>query len=210
LYLHAMTVLTLAIPLIKERQQTMPLQDDPVDLQEFTLVSRARNGDIQAFEALYRRFVPRVFGLCRRMLGDPALAEELTQEVFVRVWEKLPLFRGRKPFAPWLLTVASRVVISHRRASSRRDRRIRAVEDLALVEPHATDFDSEPSRNADAGIDLETALSQLPDGARKVFVLHDVEGYKHQEIARMTGLAVGTSKAQLHRARRILRKVLST
>lgn len=204
-----MTALTLAIPLKNERDQNLPPQGEPVDLDEFRLVSRARGGDVQAFEGLYRRFVPRVFGLCRRMVGDVALAEELTQEVFVRVWEKLPLFKGQGPFAPWLLTVASRVVFSHRRSSRRRDDKIRAVDDLARVEPHAVDFEPARHRSADAGIDLAAALAQLPEGARKVFVLHDVEGYKHHEIARMTGTAVGTSKAQLHRARRILREVLA-
>ena len=205
-----MTVLTLAIPLMDEGQHNLPPMDKSAELNEFRLVSRARKGDVQAFEELYRRFVPRVFGLCRRMVGDVALAEDLTQEVFVRVWEKLSLFKGRGPFAPWLLTVASRVVISYRRTSSRRDERIQAVEDLALVEPHATDFEPVASRSTDAGIDLVAALSQIPEGARKVFVLHDVEGYKHHEIARMTGIAVGTSKAQLHRARRILREVMAT
>ncbi len=210
MYLDVMTALTLAIPLMDERQNNLPPQGESAEWNEFQLVSRARKGDVQAFEELYRRFVPRVFGLCRRMVGDVVLAEDLTQEVFVRVWEKLSLFKGRGPFAPWLLTVASRVVISYRRTSSRRDERIHAVEDLARVEPHAVDFKPVAARSTDIGIDLATALLQIPEGARKVFVLHDVEGYKHHEIARMTGMAAGTSKAQLHRARRILRKVLAT
>lgn len=210
MYLGVMTALTLAIPLTKERDHNPSPPGEAVDLEEFRLVSQARRGDVQAFEGLYRRFVPRVFGLCRRMVGDVALAEELTQEVFVRVWEKLPLFKGQGPFAPWLLTVASRVVFSHRRSSRRRDDKIRAVDDLVRVEPHSSDFEPVPTGNADAGLDLAAALAQLPEGARKVFVLHDVEGYKHHEIARMTGMAVGTSKAQLHRARRILREVLAT
>jgi RNA polymerase sigma-70 factor (ECF subfamily) len=205
-----MTALTLAMPLKNERDHSLPPRGETVDLEEYRLVSRARRGDVEAFEGLYRRFVPRVFGLCRRMVGDVALAEELTQEVFVRVWEKLPLFKGRGPFAPWLLTVASRVVFSHRRSSRRREDRILAVDDLVRVESHGTDFEPVDTGNADAGIDLAAALAQLPVGARKVFVLHDVEGYKHHEIARMTGTAVGTSKAQLHRARRILREVLAT
>ena len=209
MYLGVMTALTMAIPLKNERDEKRLPQGEPVDLDEFRLVSRARQGDVRAFESLYRRFVPRVFGLCRRMVGDVSLAEELTQEVFVRVWEKLPLFKGRGPFAPWLLTVASRVVYSHRRSARRRDDKIRAVDDLSRVEPHAVDFEPAPARSADSGIDLAAALAQLPEGARKVFVLHDVEGYKHHEIARMTGTAVGTSKAQLHRARRILREVLA-
>ncbi len=204
-----MTALTLAIPLTNDREQNLPPQPDRADPEELRLVNRARQGDVRAFEELYRRFVPRVFGLCRRMVGDVSLAEELTQEVFVRVWEKFPLFRGQGPFAPWLLTVASRVVFSHRRSSRRREDKIHAVDDLARLEPYAADFDRSAPRAADRGIDIEAALAQLPEKARKVFILHDVEGYKHREIARVTGTAVGTSKAQLHRARRILREVLA-
>jgi RNA polymerase sigma-70 factor (ECF subfamily) len=181
----------------------------PVDLEEYRLVVRARKGDKQAFEDLYRKFVPRVFGLCRRMVQDVSLAEELTQEVFIRVWEKLPLFKGKRPFAPWLLTVTSRHVISNRRKEARKLSRIRAVEDLELVE--GSNQVRNPLRHGTAGlgIDLENAIAQLPKGARKVLVLHDIEGYKHQEIADFCGMAVGTSKAQLHRARRLLREELT-
>ncbi len=192
------------------RMPTLQVESSrPVDLEEYRLVVRARKGDAQAFEALYRKFVPRVFGLCRRMVQDVSLAEELTQEVFIRVWEKLPLFKGKRPFAPWLLTVTSRHVISNRRKEARKLSRIRAVENLELVA--AGSQVREPSRGAPAGLglDLENAIGRLPDGARKVLVLHDIEGYKHKEIADLCGVAVGTSKAQLHRARKLLRKELT-
>ena len=172
------------------------------DLEEARLIRRSREGDMSAFEGLYRRFVPRVYGLCLRMAGDAGRAEELTQDVFVRVWEKLHLFRGNRPFAPWLLTVASNVVISALRSARRREGRESLVDEM----DHRAD--PAPGRDSDSGMDLEQAVGSLPDGARAVFVLHDIEGYRHDEIARLLGMATGTSKAQLHRARRMLRKRL--
>jgi RNA polymerase sigma-70 factor (ECF subfamily) len=171
---------------------------------ESTLVDRAARGDIAAFEELYRANSGRVYVLCLRMTGDPALAEELAQEAFVRAWQKLGSFRGASAFSTWLHRVTVNVVLGHRRSTARRETRLQVVGD---------DFQG----GAGAGgawpaesIDLERAIAALPDGARTVFVLHDVEGYRHREIARLTGIAVGTSKAQLHRARKILRKALTS
>ena len=172
------------------------------DLDEARLIRRSREGDVTAFEGLYRRFSPRVFGLCLRMAGDAGRAEELTQDVFVRVWEKLHLFRGNRPFAPWLLTVANNVVISALRSRKRKESR----ESLADQLDHRAD--PAPRRDSDTGMDLEQAVRSLPEGARAVFVLHEIEGYRHDEIADLLGMAVGTSKAQLHRARRMLRERL--
>lgn len=176
---------------------------EPVaDLEEARLIRRSREGDMAAFEGLYRRFVPRVFGLCLRMAGDPGRAEELTQDVFVRVWEKLHLFRGNQPFAPWLLTVATNVVLSDRRSRRRLAARERPADELDHRE------DTSPRRDSNSGMDLEGAVLSLPEGARSVFVLHDIQGYRHDEIAGLLGVAIGTSKAQLHRARRMLRERL--
>lgn len=163
------------------------------------LVSRARAGDQDAFRALYQRTVGRVYAACLRLTADPALAEELTQDVFVRVWRRLDTFRGDSAFTTWLHRVAVNQVCSDRRAEGRRARRTAM---LGLDRPeHAAPL-------PDQAIDLEHAIASLPPGARQAFVLHDVEGYSHEEIARMNGRTPGTIKAQLFRARRLLREWL--
>jgi len=174
-----------------------------MEVADAELVQRTRSGDIGAFEELYRRHVGRIYGLCLRMAADAVLAEELTQEVFVRTWERLHSFRGESAFTSWLHRLAVNVVLGERRARSRRNARFVAVED---PEKHGA---SNPAVNPGACIDLEEAIARLPEGARTIFVLHDIEGYRHHEIAAMTGVATGTSKAQLHRARCLLREVLA-
>ncbi len=165
-------------------------------------VERARTGDLDAFEELYRATVGRVHGLCLRMCRDPQLADELTQESYIRAWRKLATFRGDSQFSTWLHRIAVNVVLGHFRASGRR------------LDSAAGDDDADPVETvarpvSGLAFDLERAIAGLPTGARTVFVLHDVEGYTHEEIAQMAGVAVGTSKAQLSRARSLLRKVLS-
>jgi len=172
------------------------------DPGESGLVERAAAGDVEAFEELYRANVGRVYALCLRMSGDPSLAEELAQEAFVRAWRKLGTFRGASAFSTWLHRVTVNVVLGHQRSATRREARVRAVGDDL---PH--DVAGRQPGTAES-IDLERAISSLPDGARTVFVLHDVEGFRHREISRLAGIAVGTSKAQLHRARKLLRKAL--
>jgi RNA polymerase sigma-70 factor (ECF subfamily) len=171
--------------------------------QEEPLIRRAQDGDMAAFEQLYRDHVGRVFAVCMRLCGDASLAEELAQEAFVRAWQKLRSFRGESAFSSWLYTLAVNTALSERRSRRRRTSRVMTTDDLSP-------FDK-PGRppGPEHGFDLERALAQLPPGARAVLVLHDVEGYKHQEIAEMTGIAEGTSKAQLHRARRLLREALT-
>lgn len=166
------------------------------------LVERAQRGDVAAFEALYRQESGRVYALCLRMAGDAGAAEELTQDVFVRVWQKLGLFRFQSAFGTWLHRLAVNVVLQKIRSEKRRRNRVHVTDDLLRFDGGA------PRATPGKRIDLERALATLPPGAKTVFVLHDVEGYKHEEIAEMTGTAVGTSKAQLHRARKLLRKVL--
>jgi RNA polymerase sigma-70 factor (ECF subfamily) len=182
----------------------------PVDrarrARERELVRAAQDGDLVAFEQLYRDNVRRVFALCFRLAGNPDLAEELTQDVFVRAWQKLPTFRGDSALSTWLHPLAVNVALSERRSRRRRLARVTPTEDPAAFETP----DNTPTPQPEAGLDLEKALALLPDGARAVFVLHDVEGYKHEEIAEMTGVAPGTSKAQLHRARRLLREALAS
>ena len=167
----------------------------------------AASGDRQAFERLYRKHVNRVFSLCVRMVADRTRAEELTQDVFVRAWEKLNLFRGESSFATWLHRLAVNVVLNERKTEGRRRSRFEEED-----EEHGMDgfigVVGMPLAPGDL-LDLEKAISRLPPGARRVFTLHDVEGYKHEEIAEMLGVTTGATKAQLHRARRLLREALN-
>jgi RNA polymerase sigma-70 factor (ECF subfamily) len=168
----------------------------PADLT----VARARSGDLGAFEELYRRHASRIYALCLRMTADPARAEDHTQETFVRAWQKLDTFRGETGFAAWVSRVAVNVVRSAWRGSGRRERREQPME---VIEAPAM------STADDVALDLERAIAGLPAGAREVFVLHDVEGYRHDEVAGLLDVTVGTSKSQLHRARRLLREALN-
>lgn len=169
-------------------------------------VSAAQRGDATAFAALYDAHAGRVFALCLRMSADRVHAEELVQDVFVRLWEKLASFRGESSFATWLHRLALNTVLEGRRSGGRRRLRVQIAADFAglALEPDA------PARGDDphAAIDLEGAVAGLPAGARAVFVLHDIEGYAHAEIGAMLGIAEGTSKAHLFRARRLLRQRL--
>ena len=188
---------------------TVPIIDDDSLQQERIAqdVARATAGDRQAFEKLYRVHVNRVFALCVRMTNDRAAAEELTQDVFVRAWQKLSLFRGDSAFGTWLHRLAVNVVLNARKTEGR-DRNRFGVRDFEddddPIEVHFTARAFTPGLS----IDLEQAIGMLPPGARKVFVLHDVEGYKHEEIAEQLAITTGGSKAQLHRARMLLRKAL--
>jgi len=175
--------------------------DVPVSLAD-DVVRRAQQGDVDAFERLYRAHAPAVHALARRMLGNDGAAREMVQDVFVRAWEKLALFRGESSFGTWLHRLAVNVVIERRRSYAIQRERISddesAIERAAVVRPG----------RGDLALDFEQALASLPDGAREVFVLHDVEGYKHREIAAMLDITSGTSKRQLHRARLLMRKRL--
>jgi RNA polymerase sigma-70 factor (ECF subfamily) len=168
-------------------------------------VELAREGDVDAFERLYRTNVGRVYGLCLRMVADRSLAEDLAQEVFIRAWQKLGTFRGESAFTSWLHRLAVNVVLSRQRGRRRRESRVVAVDDL---ETYETPERPRGASQAGSALDLEKAVATLPAGARRVFLLHDVEGFSHREIATLTGIAEGTSKAHLHRARRLLREVL--
>ena len=167
-------------------------------------VRRAQEGDTGAFEQLYRDNVGRVHALCLRLSGDSGRAEELTQDVFVRAWERLGSFQGKSAFSTWLHRLAVNVVLGDRRSEGVRVHRIFATDEPEKFEAPGDGMRHDPG----LGMDLERAIAQLPPGARAVFVLHDVEGYRHEEIAKMHGTAVGTCKAQLHRARRLLREAL--
>jgi len=170
-------------------------------------VSLAASGDRQAFERLYRAHVNRVYSLCARMVADRVRAEELTQDVFVRAWEKLRLFRGESSFATWLHRLAVNVVLNERKTEGRRRSRFEEEDE----ERGMDGFTGVVGMTLAPGdmLDLEEAITRLPPGARRVFTLHDVEGYKHEEIAEMLGVTTGATKAQLHRARMLLREALN-
>lgn len=174
-----------------------------VAVGDSTDVALAAGGDRQAFERLYRTHSTRVFSLCARMSGSRTRGEELTQDVFVRTWEKLPQFRGESAFSTWLHRLAVNVVLNARKSEGK----VASRTDRSDVDDERWDEGARAPMHIER-MDLADAISGLPPGARKVFVLHDVEGYKHEEIAEMMGITSGGSKAQLHRARLLLREAL--
>lgn len=163
-------------------------------------VALAVAGDTRAFERLYRRHEVRIHTLCHRMVG-PELSEDVMQDVFVRAWQKLDLFRGKSAFGTWLYRLAINVCLARREKAGKRRERFRSDE-VALERARA------PRLTTDHRMDLDRAVDRLPERARQVFVLHDVEGFKHREIGEMLGIATGTSKSQLHEARMALREHL--
>jgi RNA polymerase sigma-70 factor, ECF subfamily len=193
------------LPSERSEQAALPraLTDNPAPgAGGVDYVARAAAGDVSAFEHLYRTHLPRVHSLVRRMSGGRD-ADELTQDVFVRVWQKLGSFRGDSAFATWLHRLAVNVVIERFRQDTVRRQRMHDGEEIFETL-------SAPVRSEDFSMDFEAALLSLPDGAREIFVLHDVEGYKHHEIGTLLAISSGTSKAQLHRARMMLRRYLKS
>ncbi len=163
-------------------------------------VALAVAGDTAAFERLYRRHEARVHTLCRRMVG-PELCEDVMQDVFIRAWRKLELFKGKSSFGTWLYRLAINVCLARREKAGKRRERFRHDE-AAMERARGRRW------HGDERMDLDRAIDGLPPRARQVFVLHDVEGYKHREIGEMLGIASGTSKSQLHEARMALREQL--
>ena len=189
--------------------QAMPLTPDAIDApsaeacEDAALVRRAAAADIAAFEQLYRRHHARVHGVIARLVGQAgARAEDLVQEAFVRAWQALPAFRFESAVSTWLHRLAVNTALMELR--SRRGRPGMDDDEDALDSLPTADT----AGNAMLGRDLERAVATLPPRARAVLVLHDVEGWKHEEIAAELGMAVGSSKAQLHRARHLLRERL--
>ena len=170
------------------------VEDDASD------VAAAAAGDVRAFERVYRRHVARIHSTAVRMLGAEE-ADDATQDAFVRAWQRLGQFRGDSAFGTWLFRLAVNVMLSRREVVATRQRR--HLDDSAVI-----DTLSSPGASPELGIDFEAAMQRLPPGMRQIFVLHDIEGYKHDEIAAMLGIAQGTSKSQLHRVRLVLRKYL--
>ena len=173
---------------------------------DVVLAQKSADGDTAAFEELYHRHFRRVYALCLRMTGKPEQAEDLTQDVFIQLFNKIGSFRGDSAFTTWLHRMTVNQVLMHFRKRSTKS-------ELTSVDEETPDEIVRGTENPDKmpiidRIALEKAVQQLPPGYRTVFILHDVEGYEHEEIARMMGVAEGTSKSQLHKARLKLRNLI--
>ena len=178
----------------------MVVLNEPKMADEADWIVRAQRSDARAFESLYRMHIDKVYGLCLRMTGNVSEAEDCAQEAFIQAWNKLEKFRGDSAFSTWLHRIAVNSVLGRMRKSKREQDRIQLAGE-AVVSPASV---------ADTGElrDLSNAVDKLPEGARHVFVLYAVYGYSHDEAGSMLGIAPGTSKAQLHRARRLLAQQL--
>lgn len=168
---------------------------------EHLLVRQAKKGDTGSFEKLYRRNVKKIYSVCLRFSSDKTRAEELTQDVFVKAWENLFLFRGDSLFSTWLYKIAVNTSLMELRKRKRWRGRFKHFSDLL-------NFDKKVLISLNTYIDLNNAVLNLPEKARLVFILHDIEGYKHDEIAELLSVKTGTTKAQLHRARKLLREAM--
>ena len=172
---------------------------------EAELVRSAQNGDGRGFKRLFDENVNRIYAFCLRMSSSPQLAEEITQDVFVKAWENLHKFRGESKFTTWLHSIAVNEFLTQKRIEKRFMQRYTTTDDVLKYDRHG----EKPEVHFNTNIDIENAISSLPEQAKMVLILHDIEGYKHKEIAEMINIEVGTSKAHLHRARKILREELS-
>lgn len=191
----------LTVNIAEKHREVVPVTVDIAD-DEHHWVRKAQAQDTAAFEVLYRLHVDKVYGLCLRMTGNASEAEDCAQDAFIQAWTKLDKFRGESAFGTWMHRVAVNTVLGRMRKSRREQDRIRAVAEVSSV----------PESIGDNGglRDVELAINELPSGARHVFVLHAVYGYSHGETSGMLGIAEGTSKAQFHRARRLLSQQLKT
>lgn len=178
----------------------------PSRAEELALVERCRTGDLAAFETIYRTHAGRLYSVACRVLGNPTDAEDLLQEIFLAAHRKLESFRGESALGTWLYRLAMNLCLDHLRSRATRSGQLTD----ALEDEHGLDDSSSRglAERTVARMDLERALAQLPDGCRTAFVLHDVEGLEHREVAEVLGIAEGTSKSQVHKARMRLRAML--
>ena len=177
------------------------------EISDYDLAQKAAAGDVAAFEQIYWQQHRRVFGVCMRMIKNAAEAEDVTQQVFLLLFRKIGSFRGDSAFTTWLHRMTVNTTLMH----FRKNKSIKesTTEDGELPDSIHSDNKQPSEMNFADRIALTRAVSELPDGYRKVFVLHDVQGYEHKEIAQMLGCAEGTSKSQLYKARRKLQKLMS-
>lgn len=179
---------------------------DAKQATDHVLTQKAASGDMQSFAELFERHNRRVYSLCLRMTQNQSEAEDLAQEVFVQLFRKIGSFRGESAFTTWLHRLTVNQVLMHFRKKKVRDEK--TTEDGETPDQVVTGTDNPSRMPVVDRIALDSAIAQLPPGYRAIFILHDVEGYEHEEIARMRGCSVGTSKSQLHKARMKLRRLL--
>jgi len=179
----------------------------PQSATDLELARAAAAGDAEAFEKLYRQYYRRVYSLSLRMVSDPALAEDMTQEVFLQVYRKIGSFRGDSAFTTWLHSLTVNQILMHFRKRGVKLEQAAAESDFTNVVD--TPLQSTRRTSIVDRLALDKAIAELPRGYRTVFVLHDIEGYEHEEIANMLNVTVGTSKSQLHKARMRLRELLA-
>src|SRR5579872_2928696 len=188
---------------------TEPRQNQGTEASEAEAIERAKQGDADAFRVLYDKHKRRVYSLCLRMTANTAEAEDLAQEAFLQLYRKIGTFRGESAFSTWLHRLAVNVVLMHLRKKGLQQVSLDDV-DTSQDEPVKRDYGSDDQRLTGSidRIGLQEAIADLPPGYRTVFVLHDVEGYEHNEIAEIMNCSVGNSKSQLHKARMKLRERL--
>jgi RNA polymerase sigma-70 factor, ECF subfamily len=179
---------------------------DPSSSSDLKLAQSATEGNMAAFEELYNRHHRRVYSLCLRMLQNTAEAEDLTQEVFIQLYRKIGSFRGDSAFTTWLHRLTVNQVLMHFR--KRTVKFEKTTEEGETPVQIVVGTENQAKMPIVDKIALESAIAQLPNGYKNVFVLHDVEGYEHEEVAKILGCSVGTSKSQLHKARLKMRKLL--
>lgn len=187
-----------------------PRKPSGEELPEAIAIARAQQGDPQAFERLYQLHKGRVYSLCLRMLGNPAEAEDMTQEAFLQLFRKVKTFRGESAFSTWLHRLAVNVVLMHLRKKGVPVVSLEETTESEDEESAPREFGA-PDQYLAGSIDrvvLERLIQRLPPGYRLIFTLHDIEGYEHNEIAEMLGCSIGNSKSQLHKARLRLRELL--
>jgi RNA polymerase sigma-70 factor (ECF subfamily) len=170
---------------------------------EWDLIKAVQGGDKHAYNRLYQTYIGQVYGLCYRLTGEKMLAEDAAQEVFIQLWRKIGNFKGDSKFSTWLHTVTSNITISYIRKQKGWLQKMFNIEDFVAMNGWAGLPEAEESSSS---VDIESYVARLPERARIVFVLHAIEGYRHEEIATMTNMAVGSSKAQFHRAKHLLKE----
>jgi RNA polymerase sigma-70 factor, ECF subfamily len=181
-----------------------PFPSNELTANDADLVARCRAGDVDAFETVYRRHAPRIYALASRMAGSADTGEDLLQEIFLQAYRKLASFKGDSSLGTWLYRLAVNHCLDFVRSRhARMDKITETLDAGGPVEPAAR------LETPIARIDLERALEQLPEGCREAFVLHDIEGFEHREVAKMLGIAEGTSKSQVFKARMKLRATLA-
>jgi len=187
-------------------QSSAPLEPVKADTPDFELTKLAASGNIAAFELLYKRYHRRTYSLCLRMTNSQTESEDLTQEVFIQLFRKIGSFRGESAFSTWLHRLTVNQVLMHFRRRSVKNEK--TSEDGEIPEQIVPGTENQAKMPVLDRIALTRAIEQLPPGYKSAFVLHDVEGYEHEEVARILGISVGTSKSQLHKARLKLRGLL--